>query len=112
MAKKVELNPNVIPGDRPQIVRLWVVQFKVDGSVCCSCDFFERDGIVCRHIMAIVHLLDESMVDVRWRVVLGFYFGKAMYAQVTSIVTMQTLESSLKKIKPPIPPSDVLSCVQ
>jgi hypothetical protein len=27
---------------------------------------------VCRHILAIVHNLDESMVDVRWRSALGF----------------------------------------
>jgi hypothetical protein len=46
MAKKVELNLNEIPGGQPQIIWLWVVQFEVDGSVCCSCDFFERVGIV------------------------------------------------------------------
>jgi hypothetical protein len=40
VAKKVELNPNAIPGGQPQIIRLRVVQFKVDGSFCCSCDFF------------------------------------------------------------------------
>jgi hypothetical protein len=40
VAKIVELNPNVIPGGRPQIVRLRAVKFEVDGSVCCSCDFF------------------------------------------------------------------------
>jgi hypothetical protein len=39
VAKIVELNPNAIPGGRPQIIRLNVVQFEVDGSVCCSCDF-------------------------------------------------------------------------
>jgi hypothetical protein len=78
------------------------VQFEVDGSVCCSCEFFERVGIVCRHILAIVHSLDESMVDVSWRAALGFYFGKSMYARVTS-VTMQALESSLKKVKACIP---------
>jgi hypothetical protein len=38
VAKIVELNPNAIPGGRPQIVRLRVVQFEVDGSVCCSSD--------------------------------------------------------------------------
>jgi hypothetical protein len=53
---------------------------------------------VCRHILAIVHNLDESMVDVRWRAALGFYFGKPMYARVTSVI-MQALESSLKKVK-------------
>jgi hypothetical protein len=37
--KNVELNPNDIPGCRPQIIRLRVVHFEVDGSVCCSCDF-------------------------------------------------------------------------
>jgi hypothetical protein len=47
VAKKVELNPNAIPGGRSQIVRLRVVQFEVDGSVCCSCDLFERVGIMC-----------------------------------------------------------------
>jgi hypothetical protein len=55
MAKIVEFNPNVIPGGRPQMSRLRVVQFEVYGSVCCSCDFFERVGIVCRHILAIFH---------------------------------------------------------
>jgi hypothetical protein len=62
--KKVELNPNVIPGGRSQIVQLRVVQFEVYSSVCCSCDFFERVAIFCRHIMDIFHLLDKSMVDV------------------------------------------------
>jgi hypothetical protein len=64
---------------------------------------FERLGIVCRQILAIVHLLDESMVDVRWRGALGFYFIKPMYARVTSVI-MQALESSLKKVKALIPP--------
>jgi hypothetical protein len=58
VAKIVELNPNAITGGRPQIVRLQVVKFEVDGSVCCSCEFCERVGIVCRHILAIVHNLD------------------------------------------------------
>jgi hypothetical protein len=53
-AKKVELSLIVIPAGRPQIVRLRVVKFEVDGSVCCSCEFFERVGIVCRHILATV----------------------------------------------------------
>jgi hypothetical protein len=39
VVKIVELNPKVIPGGRPQIVRLRVVKFEVDGSVCCSCEF-------------------------------------------------------------------------
>jgi hypothetical protein len=102
VAKIVELNPNAIPGSRPQIVRLMVVQLEVDGNVCCSCDFFERVGIVCRHILAIVHNLDESMVDVRWREALGFYFGKSVYARVTNVI-MQALEYSLKKVKACIP---------
>jgi hypothetical protein len=102
MAKKVESNLIAIPGGRPQIVRLRVVTFEVDGSVCCSCDFFERVGIFCRHILAVVPSLDESMVDIRWRAALGFYFGKPMYARVTSAI-MQALESSLKKFKSCIP---------
>jgi hypothetical protein len=57
---------------------------------------------VCRHILEIVPDLDESMVDVRWRAALGFYFGKPMYARVTSVI-MQALESSLKKVKAGIP---------
>jgi hypothetical protein len=57
---------------------------------------------VCRHILAIVHNIDESMFDVSWRAALGFYFGKTMYARVTSII-MQDLESSLKKVKAGIP---------
>jgi hypothetical protein len=74
VAKKVELSLIAIPGGRPQIVRLRVVTFEVDGSVCCSCNFFERVGIVCRHILAIFPDLDESMVDVHWRASLEFYF--------------------------------------
>jgi hypothetical protein len=42
------------------------------------------------------------MIDVRWRAALGFYFGKPMYARVTSVI-MQALESSLKKVKACIP---------
>jgi hypothetical protein len=101
VAKKEGLSLIAIPGGRPQIVQLWVVKFEVDGSVCCSCEFFERVGIVCRHILASVHEVDESMIDVFWRA-LGFYFGKPMYARVTSVI-MQALESSLKKIKASIP---------
>jgi hypothetical protein len=78
------------------------MKFEVDGSVCCSCDFFERVGIVCRHILAIVHNLDESMVDVCWRAALGFYFGKPTYNRDTSVI-IQALESSLKKVKVCIP---------
>jgi hypothetical protein len=102
VAKKNELNLIAILGGRPQIVRLRFVKFEVDGSVCCSCDFFERVGIVCRHILAIAHDVDESMIYVRWRAALGFYFGKPMYARVTSVI-MQALESSLKKVKACIP---------
>jgi hypothetical protein len=57
---------------------------------------------VCRHILAVVHNLDESIVDVRWRAALEFYFGKPMYDRVTSVI-MQALESSLKKFKACIP---------
>jgi hypothetical protein len=60
---------------------------------------------VCRHILAIAHNLDESMVNVRWRAVLGFYFGNPMYARVTSVI-IQALESSLKKVKACIPTQD------
>jgi hypothetical protein len=89
VAKKLELSPIAIPGGRPQIVRLRVVKFEVDGSVCFSCAFFERVDIVCRHILAIVHEVDESMIDVRWRAALGFYFGKKC-----------TLESQVLSCKP------------
>jgi hypothetical protein len=102
VAKKVELSLIAIPGGRPQTVRLRFVKFEVDGSVCFSCDFFERVGIVCRYILPIVHDVNESMIDVRWRAALGFYFGKPMYARVTSVF-MKALESSLKKVKPCIP---------
>jgi hypothetical protein len=60
---------------------------------------------MCRHILAIVPNLDESMVDAFWRASLGFYFGKPMYARVTSVI-MQALESSLKKVKACIPTQD------
>jgi hypothetical protein len=102
MAKKVELSLIAIPGGRPQIVRLRVVKFEVYGSVCCSCEFFERVGIVCQRILAIVNEVDESMIDVRWRAALGFYFGKPIYARVPSGI-MQARESSLKKVKACIP---------
>jgi hypothetical protein len=102
VAKKVKLSLIAIHVGRPQIVRLRVVKFEVDGSVYCSCEFFERVGIVCRHILAIVHEVDESMIDLRWRAALRFYFGKPMYARVTSVI-MQALESSLKKFKACIP---------
>jgi uncharacterized lipoprotein YajG len=36
VAKKVELSLIAIPGGRPQIFRLRVVTFEVDGRVCCS----------------------------------------------------------------------------
>jgi hypothetical protein len=98
VAKKVELNPISIPGRHPQIVRLRIVKFEVDGSVCCICEFSERVSIVCIHILEIIPNLDGSMVDVRWRAALGFYFGKPMYARFKSVI-MQSLESSLKNVK-------------
>jgi hypothetical protein len=45
------------------------------------------------------------MVDMRWIEALGFYFGKAVYSRVTTVI-MQALDSSLKKIKVPTPPQD------
>jgi hypothetical protein len=59
---------------------------------------FERVGIVFRNLLAIVHLLHESMVYVCWRGALEFYCGKKMYDRVTSVI-MQALESYLKKVK-------------
>jgi hypothetical protein len=76
--------------------------------VCVAAvNFLRGVGIVCRHILAIFHNLVESMVDVRWRAALGFYFGKPMYAGVTSVI-MQALESSLKKVKACIPSLDTI----
>jgi hypothetical protein len=49
VAKQVELNPNAIPCGRPQIMWLQVVQFEVDGSVCCSCEFL-KGLILCADI--------------------------------------------------------------
>jgi hypothetical protein len=46
VSKKVELSPIAIPGGRPQIFRLRVVTFEVDGSVCCSCEFL-RGLVLC-----------------------------------------------------------------
>jgi hypothetical protein len=46
------------------------------------------------------------MVDLHWRAALGFYFGKAMYARVTSVI-MQALGSSLKNVKASIPPQEI-----
>jgi hypothetical protein len=46
VAKKVELSLIVIPGGRPQIVRLRFLKFEVDGSVCCSCEFL-RGLVLC-----------------------------------------------------------------
>jgi hypothetical protein len=45
VAKKVELSPIAIPGGRPQIVRLRVVKFEVDGIVCCSCEFLRGSAL-------------------------------------------------------------------
>jgi hypothetical protein len=49
VAKIFELDPNAIPGGRPQIFRLRVVQFEVYGSVCCSCEFL-RGLVLCADI--------------------------------------------------------------
>jgi hypothetical protein len=68
------LNPIAIPGGCQEIARLRVVKIEVDGIVCCSCNFFERVGIVCRHILEIIPNLDKPVVDVLWRAALGFYF--------------------------------------
>jgi hypothetical protein len=62
VAKKVELSLIAIPGGRQQIVRLRAVKFEVDGSVCCSCEFFEKVGIVCQHILSnnVYHVQQRS----------------------------------------------------
>jgi hypothetical protein len=103
VAKKVELNPSALIGGRPQIVRLRLVNFDIDGCVSCSCELFERVGIVFRHTVAIIQVMDETMCDIRRREALGFYFGVEMYEHVSSVV-MKALLSSLKKIKCHIPP--------
>jgi hypothetical protein len=62
VSKKVELNPIAILGCHPQIVRLQVVKFEVDGSVCCSCEF-SRGLVLCADIPGKYSNLDESMID-------------------------------------------------
>jgi hypothetical protein len=64
------------------------------------------------NILEIVHNLDEYMVNVCWRAALGFYFGKPIYARVTSVI-MQALETFLKKGQSShLKSGDHLSCVQ
>jgi hypothetical protein len=62
VAKKDELNPNKIPGGRPQIVRIRVAQFEVDGSVCCSCNFF-KGLVLCADIS---WLFSTSSMNLWW----------------------------------------------
>jgi hypothetical protein len=80
VAKKVELN--AFPGGQPQIVRLRLVNFDIDGCGSCSCELFERVGLVCRHVLDIIQVMDETMFDIRWRGSLGFYFGVEIYERV------------------------------
>jgi hypothetical protein len=108
-AKKVELNSNAVPGGTTQIfVCLRVVQVDVDGSVCCSCEFVEQLRIVCRHILAIIQIIDEFMVDVHWKNA-PVLWGGAMCARVTRVF-IQALQSSLKKVKGTPPPPESQSC--
>jgi hypothetical protein len=66
VANKEELNPSALPGGRPQIVWLRLVNFDIDGCVSCSCELLEMDGIVCRHILAIIQVMDETMCDIQY----------------------------------------------
>jgi hypothetical protein len=92
VANKVELNHISLPGRRPQIVRLRLVNFDIDGCVSC----------VCRHILVIIEVMDETMCDIRWRAALGFYFSVEIYERVSSVI-IKAIHSSLKSQMPCLP---------
>ena len=56
----------------------------VGEHLTCTCCHYERNGIPCRHIIAVNGLPSPSDVAVRWHRKYGYYYGREGYEEVTT----------------------------
>jgi len=62
-----------------------VREIKMVGEhLTCTCCHYERNGIPCRHIIAVNGLPSPSDVAVRWHRKYGYYYGREGYEEVTT----------------------------
>lgn len=67
----------------PKFKRVRKVQLKGE-HLTCSCCFYQRHGIPCRHIMAVNGLPQPNDVAVRWRRDYGYYYAREGFEDVTA----------------------------
>jgi hypothetical protein len=73
-----------------QFRRVRVVEFIDDSFLQCSCGFFARMGLPCKHILRITNTVTATMCHIRWAKQFMFQFGNN--DRVTDIlVTMQRI---------------------
>jgi hypothetical protein len=73
-----------------QFRRVRVVELMDDSFLQCSCVFFARMGLPCKHILRITNTVTATMCHIRWAKQFLFQFGNN--ARVTDIlVTMQRI---------------------
>ena len=73
-----------------QFRRVRVVEFIDDSFLQCSCGFFARMGLPCKHILRITNTVTATMCHIRWAKQFMFQFGNN--DRVTDIlVTMQQI---------------------
>ena len=73
-----------------QFRRVRVVELMDDSFLQCSCGFFARMGLPCKHILRITNTVTATMCHIRWAKQFLFQFGNN--ARVTDIlVTMQQI---------------------
>ena len=55
----------------------------VGEHLSCTCCFYERNGVPCRHLIAVNGLPNPSDVAVRWHRKYGYYYARDGYDEVT-----------------------------
>ena len=67
----------------PKFKRVRKVQLKGE-HLTCSCCFYQRHGIPCRHVMAVNGLPHPDDIAVRWRRDYGYYYAREGFEDVTA----------------------------
>ena len=67
----------------PKFKRVRMVQLEGE-HLTCSCCFYQRHGIPCRHIMAVNGLPHPDDVAVRWRRDYGYYYAREGFEDITA----------------------------
>ena len=77
---------------KPSLSELSVTKFKrvrkvelIGEHLECSCRFYSRYGIPCRHILAINGLPSVEDIAVRWHRQYGYFYGRDGYEEVTEL---------------------------